>query len=203
MDGATAALKAKLNRLLKEAAQVSVALDRGDGTITGIPHYSVIEMRAHELGQQLSREIQARQMGEPVAGRTATAPCPKCRARCELEFKDRRVTSIDGPVEVQELQGYCRTAAWPFSPDRETLGFDARELTPLLIQRMTFAAVETRSFERAELVMRHVGDQPVSAKTIERVVHDVGWELAERRDADPKTAAAFAQRPESPPDLPS
>ena len=66
---------------------------------------------------------------------------------------------------------------------------------------MTFAAAETRSFERAGLVMRNVGDQPVSAKTIERVVHDVGWELAERRDADPKTADALAQRPEGPPDL--
>ena len=66
---------------------------------------------------------------------------------------------------------------------------------------MTFAAAETRSFQRAVLVMRNVGDQPVSAKTIERVVHDVGWELAERRDANPKTADALAQRPESPPDL--
>ncbi len=35
MDGATVALKEKLSRLLKEAAQVSVALDRADGTITG------------------------------------------------------------------------------------------------------------------------------------------------------------------------
>ena len=68
---------------------------------------------------------------------------------------------------------------------------------------MTFAAAETRSFERAGLVMRNVGDQPVSAKTIERVVHDVGWELAERRDADPRTADALAQRPESPRNWPS
>jgi hypothetical protein len=37
MDGATVALKEKLNRLLKEAAQVSVALDRADGTIPGFP----------------------------------------------------------------------------------------------------------------------------------------------------------------------
>jgi hypothetical protein len=71
----------------------------------------------------------------------------------------------------------------------------------LLIQRTTFAAAETRSFKRAALVMKNVGGQPVSAKTIERVVHDVGWELADRRDADPKTADALAQRPESPPDL--
>jgi hypothetical protein len=81
------------------------------------------------------------------------------------------------------------------------LGLHARELTPLLVQRITIAAAETRSFQRARLVMKNVGDQPVSAKTIERVVHDVGWELAERRDADPKTDDALAQRPESPPTL--
>src|SRR4051812_10657784 len=49
--------------------------------------------------------------------------------------------------------------------------------------------------------MRHVGGQCVSAKTIERVVHDVGGELAQRRDADPKTDDALARRPESPPEL--
>ena len=92
MDGATAALKRKLNRLLKVAAQVSVDLDRADGTITGVPHYSVIEARAHELGQQLSREIQARQMGKLVMGRMATAPCPKCRARCELRLASADAT---------------------------------------------------------------------------------------------------------------
>jgi hypothetical protein len=122
MDVAMAAMKEKLNRLLKEAAQVSVALDRADGTITGIPHYSMIEARAHELGQQLSREIQARQMGELVAGRTATALCPKCRARCDLDFKERTVTSIDGPVEIQELQGYCPDCRRAFFPRQGDTG---------------------------------------------------------------------------------
>jgi hypothetical protein len=81
------------------------------------------------------------------------------------------------------------------------LGFDARQLTPLLVQRTAIAAAETRSFKRAALVMKRVGGQGVSAKTIERVVHDVGRELAERRDADPKTGDVLAKRPESPPDL--
>jgi hypothetical protein len=81
------------------------------------------------------------------------------------------------------------------------LGFDARELTPLLVQRMTIAAAEARSFKRAAIVVKHVGGQGISAKTIERVTHDVGRELAERRDADPKTDAALAQRPESAPEL--
>jgi hypothetical protein len=81
------------------------------------------------------------------------------------------------------------------------LGFDARELTPLLVPRLTVAGAEARSFTRAAIVMKHVGGQSVSAKTIERVVHDVGRELAARRDADPKTDDALAQRPESPPEL--
>jgi len=50
-------------------------------------------------------------------------------------------------------------------------------------------------------VMKQVAGQPVSAKTIERVIHDVGGELAQRRDANPKTDDALAQHPESPPAL--
>lgn len=64
-----------------------------------------------------------------------------------------------------------------------------------------FAAAETRSFKRATLVLEKVGDAVVSTNTIERVVGDVGSELAERRDADPKTAESLAQRPEAPPEL--
>jgi hypothetical protein len=81
------------------------------------------------------------------------------------------------------------------------LGFDARELTPLLVQRVTIAAAESRSFKRAAIVIQGVGGQAVSAKTIERVVHDVGRELVQRRDADPKTDDALAKRPEGPPEL--
>jgi hypothetical protein len=92
-------------------------------------------------------------------------------------------------------------AAGGFSPLREALGLDARALTPLLVGRITNAGTEARSFKRAAIVMKQVAGQPVSAKTIERVVHDVGGELAQRRDADPKTDDALAQRPESPPTL--
>jgi hypothetical protein len=81
------------------------------------------------------------------------------------------------------------------------LGLDARELTPLLVERITTAGAETRSFKRAAIVMKNVGDSGVSTKTIERVVHDVGGELAERRDADPRTDDALARRPEEPPEL--
>ena len=79
MDGTTTKLKEKLDQLLREAAEVSVALDRVEGTIVGVPHYSVIEGRAHELGQQLSRRIQAQHMGDLAAHAASLGQMPRVR----------------------------------------------------------------------------------------------------------------------------
>lgn len=81
------------------------------------------------------------------------------------------------------------------------MGFDARQLTPTFVQRITIAAAETRSFKRAAIVMNEVGGQSVSAKSIERVVHDVGEELAKRRDAWTRSDEPLAPTPAEPPDL--
>jgi hypothetical protein len=81
------------------------------------------------------------------------------------------------------------------------LGFDARELTPLLVSRLVIAAAQTRAFGKAEIVMADVAGQPVSAKTIERVTHDVGHELADRRDASSQGGNSLAKTPEEPPEL--
>jgi hypothetical protein len=50
-------------------------------------------------------------------------------------------------------------------------------------------------------VINDVAGLVVSAKTIERVVHDVGGEFAGRRDAAPRSDQALALAPESPPAL--
>lgn len=81
------------------------------------------------------------------------------------------------------------------------MGFDARELTPLLVLRVVIAAAQTRAFKKAEIVMADVAGQAVSAKTIERVVGDVGGELADRRDASPQSGKSLANTPQDAPDL--
>lgn len=81
------------------------------------------------------------------------------------------------------------------------MGFDARELTPLLVLKIGVTVADTRSFERGERVMEHVAGVAVSASTLERVTWDVGRELAERRDADPKRDHALARHCENPPEL--
>ena len=116
MDGTATGLKEKLDQLLFQAAEVSVALDRAQGTIIGVPHYSVIELRAHELGQQLSRQVQELQMSVLAAGQDATARCPGCGARCETVRKKRAVTSIDGPLSMEEPVGHCPACRRDFFP---------------------------------------------------------------------------------------
>jgi uncharacterized protein with PIN domain len=116
MDDRQAALREKLERLLKDAAEVEVELSRASGAIVGIPHYSVIESRAHELGRQLSREVQQRQMSETAAIASSVARCPACGAVCQLEVKQRSITSIDGPLPVQEVKARCPSCRRDFFP---------------------------------------------------------------------------------------
>lgn len=70
-----------------------------------------------------------------------------------------------------------------------------------MVQRAIIAAAETRSFKRGALVMKEVAGQPLSAKTIERLVRDVGAELAHRRDLPVRADDSLAVRPADPPDL--
>jgi uncharacterized protein with PIN domain len=92
-------------------------LSRLDGTVRGVPHYSVIELHAHELGQQLSRRIQQRRMNEVTADQLRQHPCPACGTHCDVTASNREVGSIDGHVELQEVEGYCRKCRRSFFPE--------------------------------------------------------------------------------------
>jgi hypothetical protein len=63
-----------------------------------------------------------------------------------------------------------------------------------------YAASESRSFSRAAIVLKQVGGNEVSAKTIERITLTVGKELAELRDAEPANNS-LAGVVEAPPKL--
>jgi hypothetical protein len=122
MDGTTSALKEKLDQLLREAAEVSVTLDRAEGTIVGIPHYSIIEARAHELGRQLSRRIQAQHMGDLTAHAPPSAKCPECGTRCDTSRKKRRVSSVDGSLAIDEPVAHCPKCRRGFFPPQRNAG---------------------------------------------------------------------------------
>jgi hypothetical protein len=87
-----------------------------EGTIVGVPHYSVIEGRAHELGQQLSRRIQAQHMGDLAAHAPPSAKCPECGTRCDTSRKQRPVRSVDGTLTVDEPVAHCPECRRGFFP---------------------------------------------------------------------------------------
>jgi hypothetical protein len=68
------------------------------------------------------------------------------------------------------------------------LGLDSRESTPHLVRVAMHLAAEIRSFERAEVLTHRALGHALSAKTIERLVHQVGVELSEwqQREANEK-----------------
>lgn len=67
---------------------------------------------------------------------------------------------------------------------------------------MVYAAAETRSFARAAVVLKQVGGNAVSPKTIQRITRVVGNELALRRDAEENEGLErLAHPPEAPPEL--
>ncbi|MCL6503319.1 MAG: hypothetical protein K6T86_11580 [Pirellulales bacterium] len=178
MAGDVKAMRARFDELLRQAAELAVAMDYADGRIKGVPHYVEIETRAEELGHELSRQVQARHMGEIVARQATRSRCNTCGRPVELEVVKRSVRSVAGTVELVELVGRCPSCRRSFFPLREPTGLDARAVTPTVVLRLVALAAETRSFERAEKAARDGAGLPVSAKLIERLVRDVGEELA-------------------------
>jgi DNA-directed RNA polymerase subunit RPC12/RpoP len=122
MDVPTAALQQKLEQLLREAARVAVALDRANGTVVGVPHYSVIESSAHEMGRKLSRTIQATHMGELASHATVAVKCPECGTRCQVVPKQRQANSVDGPLSFDEPTARCPRCRRGFFPPPGSVG---------------------------------------------------------------------------------
>ena len=115
MDAKQTKLEKKLSEILKQAADVAAqiqAIEQGPGT----PHYDQIEIPAHEVGQRLSRMVQANRTGEVAAQEDAECACPDCGQSCRVDVNKREVHSMDGPVELIETVAHCRRCRRSFFP---------------------------------------------------------------------------------------
>jgi uncharacterized protein with PIN domain len=115
-------LREELTGILRKAAEVKVALDRANGTIRGVPHYTLIEEAAEEVGREVSRLVQERHMAELATEHLAAAKCPECGTRCETKVERRRRTSVAGPVELPEPTAYCPRCRRAFFPSPRDVG---------------------------------------------------------------------------------
>lgn len=115
MDAKLLSQRKKLEELLAQAAAVAAEI-QAEEQGTGIPHYSQIEMAAHSLGQQLSRQIQETRSREIAAESAECERCPSCGDVVPLEHQTREVLSTDGRVQVVEPVGHCDRCRRSFFP---------------------------------------------------------------------------------------
>jgi hypothetical protein len=116
MDDKAPILKEKLERLLREAAETAVDLQKAERGTGKLVHFSQIEAAAHSIGTRLSCGIQERTAREVAADSSRTAPCPICGTPCRLNIQRRTIASTDGPINVWEPQGHCTRCRRDFFP---------------------------------------------------------------------------------------
>lgn len=121
MDAKHDALKAELAELLHRTAEVACRLQQLEQG-RGVPHYDRIESAAHEVGTELSRRVQAQRAGDLAAGHPVETKCPDCRGPCSVTTRSRRVTSIDGPLDLTEAVATCTACRRSFFPSAEGAG---------------------------------------------------------------------------------
>ena len=116
MDADRKVRQERKKELLRELAEIQIEELRDEGVFIGTPHYGIFERAASALGRQLSRETQRRSVCEVRAECAETVACPTCGTRCQVETKRRQVTSIDGPVMLDEATARCGACRRSFFP---------------------------------------------------------------------------------------
>lgn len=122
MDGRRAEATQKLDEALKAAADAAAELQRLSPEHKGVPHYSIIEQAAHDVGIRLSCLIQRQRIGHVAAEAHPRAACPGCGKLCDVDCQTRVVKSIDGEVEVLEPKACCSRCERDFFPSAERAG---------------------------------------------------------------------------------
>lgn len=116
MDANRQAREERKQELLRQLAELEIEELREQGVFVGTPHYGVLERAASALGRELSREAQQRAVREVRSECADEGVCPTCGATCRVTTKTRDVTSIDGPVQLDEATAHCETCRRSFFP---------------------------------------------------------------------------------------
>jgi len=116
MDARQQARSSRKQELLLELSELMIEEQVEEGVFLGTPHFSVIELAAIKLGNDLSRKVQERGAREVAASCESHAPCPTCQSPCPVEFTDRKVTGVSGPINLTETKSHCRKCRRSFFP---------------------------------------------------------------------------------------
>jgi hypothetical protein len=110
--------------------------------------------------------------------------CPSCGQPLTCSDTHARSTNTRaGLARWAEPAAHCDHCRRDFFPQSRSLGIDQTELSPGLLRKVISVACRCRSFAEADEVLWELSGVRLGPKQIERLVHKVGQERVDERDA--------------------
>jgi hypothetical protein len=90
--------------------------------------FASIEAVARKLGRAVTRHVTQDLALQQTQLLTEPQPCPICERRCEVEVRERDLTTGDGPVDLHEAVCHCPACRRDFFPSTGSVGTSSTRL---------------------------------------------------------------------------
>lgn len=87
-----------------------------------------LELAGHALGRAVAQATTERLAFIRAERLRGPQPCPSCGRLCPLVHRDRRLETIDGPLELHEPVCHCSACRRDFFPSASSLGTRSAKL---------------------------------------------------------------------------
>jgi hypothetical protein len=84
--------------------------------------FTEMESAGHRLGRAVAQLTTGRLAGERAEQSAEQADCPTCGEACRVEQQQRKLITVDGPVEFHEPVAHCSACRRDFFPSAGGVG---------------------------------------------------------------------------------
>lgn len=152
---------------------------------------AVISKKLQTLGQGLLQRILIR---KPNGYEGSSLRCSCGQRKRFIDHRQRKIHTAFGWVEVPRAYYYCDNCKSSDTPYDHAAGLGPEQISPALAKACCLLAVDD-SFDESARKLKELLGQDVSPNTIERLVHQVGWQLLKGQD---KQLEAYKQNHQPP-----
>jgi len=84
--------------------------------------FHVLEAAGHALGRAVAQATTERLAFSRAERLSGAQPCPTCDRQCPLEYRERPLETVDGPIGLHEPVCHCSACRRDFFPSASSIG---------------------------------------------------------------------------------
>lgn len=84
--------------------------------------FTELESAGHRLGRAVAQATTERLSFAQAERIEEPQPCPTCQRPCSPEYRERKFTTVDGPIDLREPACHCSTCRRDFFPSASNDG---------------------------------------------------------------------------------